>query len=169
VVECRRDRLGRRVAESGRECDRPLGAGAILWSGQLGDRISSDAEGAAPPSRVMSARRRCSAGRGVLVLTARGPGRIFELPSRSRIRRSLVFPWLTLPCRIAHGLTAFVWLIHPRVADQGGHLCLRNPFGPVIVGYFFAGESLGVRTIRGTCLIWFSVVVINTSSGRKNA
>jgi drug/metabolite transporter (DMT)-like permease len=42
-----------------------------------------------------------------------------------------------------------------------------NPVIAVLLGYFLAGESLGLRTILGALLILISVVVITTTSAKK--
>jgi drug/metabolite transporter (DMT)-like permease len=38
-----------------------------------------------------------------------------------------------------------------------------NPVVAVIVGYYFGGEGLGLRTLLGTLLVLVSVVVITTT------
>jgi drug/metabolite transporter (DMT)-like permease len=39
----------------------------------------------------------------------------------------------------------------------------------VLLGYFLAGEALGLRTILGTLLVLISVVVITTTPAKKPA
>jgi drug/metabolite transporter (DMT)-like permease len=44
-----------------------------------------------------------------------------------------------------------------------------NPVVAVLVGYFFGGEPITVRTIVGTLLVLVSVVVITTATkGKEN-
>jgi drug/metabolite transporter (DMT)-like permease len=43
-----------------------------------------------------------------------------------------------------------------------------NPVIAVVVGYFFGGEPLGVRTILGTLFVLTSVVVITSSKGERS-
>jgi hypothetical protein len=38
----------------------------------------------------------------------------------------------------------------------------------VLIGYFFAGEALGPRTILGTLFVLISVVVITTTPAKKS-
>jgi drug/metabolite transporter (DMT)-like permease len=38
----------------------------------------------------------------------------------------------------------------------------------VLVGYFFGGEAIGLRTIAGTLLVLVSVVVITTTPKAKD-
>jgi len=62
--------------------------------------------------------------------------------------------------------TAYVWLIHHESPTKVGTYAYVNPVVAVLVGYFFSGEELGVRTIVGTVLVLVSVVVITTTRAR---
>ena len=62
--------------------------------------------------------------------------------------------------------TAYVWLIHHESPTKVGTYAYVNPVVAVLVGYFFGGEELGVRTIVGTVLVLVSVVVITTTRAR---
>jgi drug/metabolite transporter (DMT)-like permease len=42
-----------------------------------------------------------------------------------------------------------------------------NPVVAVILGYFFAGESIGPRTLLGTLLVLVSVIVTTTTPAKK--
>jgi len=44
-----------------------------------------------------------------------------------------------------------------------------NPVIAVLLGYFFAGEALGLRTILGTALVLVSVLLITTARAQKAA
>jgi len=63
--------------------------------------------------------------------------------------------------------TAYVWLIHHESPTKVGTYAYVNPVVAVLVGYFFGGEELGVRTIAGTVLVLVSVVVITTTRTKK--
>jgi len=63
--------------------------------------------------------------------------------------------------------TAYVWLIHHESPTKVGTYAYVNPVVAVLVGYFFGGEELGVRTIVGTVLVLVSVVVITTTRTKK--
>ncbi len=65
------------------------------------------------------------------------------------------------------GFTAYVWLIHHESPTKVGTYAYVNPVVAVLVGYFFAGEALGSRTVLGTFFVLISVVVITTSKAGK--
>jgi drug/metabolite transporter (DMT)-like permease len=58
------------------------------------------------------------------------------------------------------GFTAYVWLLHYESPTKVGTYAYVNPVIAVLLGYFFAGEALGIRTILGTILILISVIAI---------
>lgn len=61
------------------------------------------------------------------------------------------------------GFTAYVWLIHQQSPTKVGTYAYVNPVVAVLLGYFFAGEPLGLRAVLGTACVLFSVVVITLS------
>ncbi len=61
------------------------------------------------------------------------------------------------------GFTAYVWLIHHQSPTRVGTYAYVNPVVAVLLGYCFAGEPLGLRTLLGTAAILLSVVVITTT------
>ena len=65
------------------------------------------------------------------------------------------------------GFTAYVWLIHHESPTKVGTYAYVNPVVAVLIGYFFGGEALGLRTILGTLLVLISVVVITTTRSKK--
>jgi drug/metabolite transporter (DMT)-like permease len=66
------------------------------------------------------------------------------------------------------GFTAYVWLIHHESPTKVGTYAYVNPVVAVLLGYFFAGEALGARTVVGTLFVLISVVVITTAkTGRS--
>jgi drug/metabolite transporter (DMT)-like permease len=79
--------------------------------------------------------------------------------------------WFALAYLIVAGsivaFTAYVWLIHHESPTMVGTYAYVNPVVAILIGYFFAGEPLGRRTIIGTVLVLVSVVVITTSRSRK--
>ena len=81
--------------------------------------------------------------------------------------------WLALLYLIVAGsiiaFTAYVWLIHHESPTKVGTYAYVNPVVAVLVGYFFGGESLGMRTVLGTLLVLISVVVITTMRVQRPA
>lgn len=60
------------------------------------------------------------------------------------------------------GFTAYVWLLHYESPTKVGTYAYVNPVVAVGIGYFFGGESVGLRTLLGTALVLVSVVAIAT-------
>lgn len=79
--------------------------------------------------------------------------------------------WLALLYLILAGsivaFTAYVWLIHHESPTKVGTYAYVNPVIAVLLGYFFAGEPLGPRTVGGTLLVLVSVLVITTAKKRE--
>jgi drug/metabolite transporter (DMT)-like permease len=65
--------------------------------------------------------------------------------------------------------TAYVWLLHHDTPTRVGTYAYVNPVVAVLLGYFVAGEALGLRTILGTLFVLISVVVIITTKAKKAA
>jgi drug/metabolite transporter (DMT)-like permease len=65
------------------------------------------------------------------------------------------------------GFTAYVWLLHHESPTKVGTYAYVNPVVAVLIGYFFGGEALGLRTILGTLCVLISVIVITTTPTRK--
>jgi drug/metabolite transporter (DMT)-like permease len=65
------------------------------------------------------------------------------------------------------GFTAYLWLIHHQSPTKVGTYAYVNPIIAVILGYFFASEPIGLRTLLGTALILVSIIVITTSRAAK--
>ena len=113
-----------------------------------------------PPSKVMSSGAQMLAG-GVLlgiVATASGETRDFHPEAVSSAA------WISLIYLIVAGsivgFTAYVWLIHHESPTKVGTYAYVNPVVAVLIGYFFGGEALGLRTILGTLFVLISVVLI---------
>jgi drug/metabolite transporter (DMT)-like permease len=120
-----------------------------------------------PSSKVMSSGSQMLAGGLLLTLTAAAMGE-FHAFHPSTISREA---WLSLLYLIVAGsiigFTAYVWLIHHESPTKVGTYAYVNPVVAVLLGYFFGGEALGVRTILGTLLVLISVVVITTTRAVK--
>jgi drug/metabolite transporter (DMT)-like permease len=67
------------------------------------------------------------------------------------------------------GFTAYVWLLHHESPTKVGTYAYVNPLVAVVVGYFFAGEALGLRTVVGTLCVLTSVIVITTTPNTGHA
>jgi drug/metabolite transporter (DMT)-like permease len=122
-----------------------------------------------PSSKVMSSGTQMLAGGALLILASAALGE-FQYFHPSVVSREA---WMALLYLIVagsiFGFTAYVWLLHHQSPTKVGTYAYVNPIVAVVVGYFFGGEMLGMRTIVGTLFILISVVVITTSpAANKN-
>jgi drug/metabolite transporter (DMT)-like permease len=121
-----------------------------------------------PSSKAMSAATQMlSGGVQLLVLAALiGETKGFHVGAVS------IQVWIALAYLIAAGsiagFTAYVWLLHYESPTKVGTYAYVNPVVAVLVGYFFGGESLGLRTVLGTALVLTSVLTIALGKTKKN-
>jgi drug/metabolite transporter (DMT)-like permease len=122
-----------------------------------------------PESKVMSSGVQMLAGGVLLALTSAALGEFHDFHPTAVSRGA----WLALLYLIVAGsivaFTAYVWLLHHESPTKVGTYAYVNPVVAVLLGYFFGGEALDLRTIAGTLLILVSVVVITTTPARKPA
>ena len=75
--------------------------------------------------------------------------------------------WLSLVYLICAGsilgFTAYVWLISHHSPTKVGTYAYVNPVVAVLIGYWFGGEALGLRTLLGSLFVLASVVIITTT------
>ena len=137
--------------------------GAISWSfaSVIGRKLPL------PESKGMSSGTQMLAG-GLLLAAVSGAAGEFHGFSPGAVSAAA---WLSLLYLIVAGsiigFTAYVWLLHHESPTKVGTYAYVNPVVAVLVGYFFGGEELGVRTIAGTVLVLVSVVVITTTRTKK--
>ena len=121
-----------------------------------------------PPSKVMSSGAQMLSGGVFLTFAAAALGE-FRSFHPAMVSRGA---WLALVYLIVAGsiigFTAYVWLIHHESPTKVGTYAYVNPIVAVIVGYFFGGEALSLRTVLGTLFILVSVVVITTTRAEKS-
>jgi drug/metabolite transporter (DMT)-like permease len=116
-----------------------------------------------PTSKVMSSGAQMLAG-GVLLTLAAGARGEFHGFHPSSVSRGAWFALLYLiVVGSIVGYTAYVWLLHHESPTKVGTYAYVNPVVAVLLGYLLGGEELGPRTLVGTLLILFSVVVITTT------
>jgi drug/metabolite transporter (DMT)-like permease len=138
---------------------------AIFWS--IGSILTRKLP--LPSSKVMSSGAQMLAGGILLTLAAAAFGEFHRFHPRA------VSPaaWLALAYLIIFGsiigFTAYLWLLHHESPTRVGTYAYVNPVVAVLIGYFFAGEPLGLRTILGTLLILISVIAITIKRAPKPA
>ena len=122
-----------------------------------------------PSSKVMSSGAQMLAGGLMLIAVATVRGELSGFHPQAVSRGA----WVALAYLIVMGsivgFTAYVWLIHHESATKVGTYAYVNPLVAVVLGYFAAGEAVGLRTIVGTICVLLSVVVITTSGSKKPA
>ena len=120
-----------------------------------------------PSEKAMSSGAQMLAGGVLLTFTAMGLGEFRGFYWQEVSLKA----WLALAYLIVAGsivaFTAYVWLIHHQSPTKVGTYAYVNPVVAVVIGYFFGGEVLNVRTILGTVLVLASVVVITTMPTKK--
>jgi drug/metabolite transporter (DMT)-like permease len=138
-----------------------LGAAALLF-GSFTWSIATviTAKTPLPKSKPMSSAAQMLAGGAQLFVVAALTGEFSQFHPRAVSWNA----WLALAYLIVAGsiigFTAYVWLLHYESPTKVGTYAYVNPVIAVILGYFFAGEALGARTILGTLLVLISVVAI---------
>jgi drug/metabolite transporter (DMT)-like permease len=139
----------------------PAGAGALIlgaisWSvaSALSKRMPL------PASKALSSGAQMLAGGLMLALVSlglgEGPG--FH-PSAVSGAAWAALAYLILAGSLI-GFTAYVWLIHHESPTRVGTYAYVNPVVAVLLGYFAAGEPLGLRTVAGMLFVLTSVVFI---------
>jgi drug/metabolite transporter (DMT)-like permease len=120
-----------------------------------------------PPSKVMSSGAQMLAGGVLLALTAAALGEFRDFhPWTVSPGAWLALLYLIVPGSII-AFTAYVWLIHHESPTKVGTYAYVNPVVAVLLGYFLAGEALGLRTILGTICVLISVVVITMTPPKR--
>lgn len=120
-----------------------------------------------PSSKVMSAGAQMLVGGILLTITAAAFGEFRGFHPAAISGRA----WFALVYLIVFGsligFTAYVWLLHHESPTKVGTYAYVNPVVAVLLGYFFGGEALGMRTVLGTFFVLISVLVITTTPARK--
>jgi len=139
-----------------------LVCGAISWS--VASSLSRKLP--LPESKVMSSGAQMLAGGILLALASAALGEFRNFhPSAVSPAAWLALLYLIVPGSIV-GFTAYVWLLHHESPTKVGTYAYVNPVVAVLLGYFLAGETLGLRTILGTLFVLISVLVITTTPRR---
>jgi drug/metabolite transporter (DMT)-like permease len=152
--------MSRSLNLGGAPIDR-IGAGALIFAAASWSIASALARKLPlPPSKAVSSGAQMLVGGGFLALAAAGLGELrgFD-PGAVSLRAWLALLYLIVPGSII-AFTAYVWLLHRESPTKVGTYAYVNPVVAVLLGYFFAGEALDLRTVLGTACVLISVVVI---------
>jgi drug/metabolite transporter (DMT)-like permease len=116
-----------------------------------------------PSSKVMSSGAQMFTGGLFLTLTSALLGEFPRFhPAAVSSSAWLGLAYLTIVGSVI-GYTAFVWLLHHQSPTRVGTYAYVNPVVAVLIGYFFASEPIGPRTLFGAACVLVSVVVITTT------
>jgi drug/metabolite transporter (DMT)-like permease len=120
-----------------------------------------------PASKPMSSGAQMLVGGIFLAIAAAGFGELHGFSAAAiSLRAWIALAYLVVAGSII-GFTAYVWLLHHYSPTKVGTYAYVNPVVAVILGYFFGGEPLGLRTVAGTACVLISVLVITTARPRK--
>jgi len=120
-----------------------------------------------PASKTMSSGAQMLVGGVLLAITSSALGEFRNFHPLAVSRAAWVaLLYLTVAGSII-AFTAYLWLIHHQSPTKVGTYAYVNPIVAVLIGYFFGGELLGVRTILGTAFVLVSVLLITTTSTTK--
>jgi drug/metabolite transporter (DMT)-like permease len=122
-----------------------------------------------PPSKVMSSGAQMLAGGVFLFLASAALGEFRSFHPSAVSRAAWVSLLYLIIAGSIVGFTAYVWLIHHESPTKVGTYAYVNPVVAVVIGYFFGGEGLGLRTILGTICVLISVLAITTTRVKKPA
>lgn len=122
-----------------------------------------------PESKVMSSGTQMLAGGLLLAIVAAALGEFRKFHPAAVSRGAWIALLYLIVAGSIIGFTAYVWLIHHESPTRVGTYAYVNPVVAVLLGYFFAGEALGTRTIVGTLCVLVSVIVITTTRPKKVA
>ncbi len=152
------------VGHTGASVDAPvdtLGACALIFasiSWSVGSALARKL--ALPSAKAMSSGAQMLAGGVLLLLTAALLGEFHGFhPQAVTIKAWFALVYLIVAGSIV-AFTAYIWLLHHESPTKVGTYGYVNPVVAVLLGYFFAGEAIGSRTIVGAALILVSVVAI---------
>jgi len=121
-----------------------------------------------PPSKTMTSGAQMLAGGVLLSITAVALGEFHDFhPSAVSAAAWLSLLYLIVPGSII-AFTAYIWLIHHQSPTKVGTYAYVNPVIAILLGYFVAGEPLGLRTILGSVCVLISVVLITTTRTKKS-
>lgn len=133
--------------------------GAFCWS--IGTVLSRRLP--LPESRTVNSAAQMLAGGAMLTAAAAAFGEFQRFHPRAVSAEAW---WALLYLVVAGsilGFTAYVWLIHHESPTKVGTYAYVNPVVAVVLGYFLAGETVGLRTVLGTLFVLVSVVMITTA------
>ena len=133
--------------------------GSLVWS--IGSLYSRRARNSAPPFLSSAQTMLCGGGLMLIAGFASGEGRDFHPENLTPLSLG-AFVYLVLIGAVV-GYTAYIWLLRNCDPAKVATYAYVNPVVAVLLGAFFAGESLSGRTALAAAIIIGSVAVVITS------
>ena len=116
-----------------------------------------------PASKPMSAAAQMLLGGSLLFVVAAAAGEFGKFhPGAVSAHAWLALSYLITAGSIA-GFTAYLWLLHHESPTKVGTYAYVNPVVAIVLGHFWGGEAVGLRTLMGTLLVLVSVMTITTT------
>ena len=138
--------------------------GSLVWS--IGSLYSRRARSSAPP--FLSSAQTMLCGGGLMILAGFLSGETRDFHPGQIIALSLgAFAYLVLVGAVV-GYTAYIWLLRHCDPAKVATYAYVNPVVAVLLGAFFAGETLTGRTALAAAIIIGSVAVVITAQQTKS-
>jgi drug/metabolite transporter (DMT)-like permease len=137
--------------------------GALTWSiaSALTRRLPL------PSSKLTSSATQMTMGGAMLFLASLGRGELRGFhPAAVTPAAWWSLVYLILAGSIL-GFTVYLWLLHHESPTHVSTYAYVNPVVAVFLGYFFASEPLGMRTVLGSALVIVGVILITTTPAAK--
>ena len=136
---------------------------SLVWS--IGSLYSRRARNAASPFLSAAQTMLCGGSLMMIAGFARGEPQGFDLRQVTALSLG-AFVYLVLVGAIV-GYTAFIWLLRHCDPSKVATYAYVNPVVAVLLGAFFAGETLTVRTALAAAIIIASVALVITAQQTK--
>jgi drug/metabolite transporter (DMT)-like permease len=133
--------------------------GSVVWS--IGSLYSLRVRNSASPFLSSAQTMLCGGGLMLIAGLARGEGHAFDFRRVSLLSLG-AFVYLVLIGAIV-GYTAYIWLLRHCDPSKVATYAYVNPVVAVLLGSFFAGETLTLRTSLAAAIIIGSVAVVITA------
>jgi drug/metabolite transporter (DMT)-like permease len=137
--------------------------GSLVWS--VGSLYSRRARNTAPPFLSSAQTMLCGGALMMIAGFTSGEARDFDLQKVTALSLG-AFAYLVLIGAVV-GYTAYIWLLRHCDPSKVATYAYVNPVVAVLLGSFFAGETLTGRTMLAAAIIIGSVAVVITAQQEK--
>lgn len=146
----------------------PVGAAGCLIASLCWSLASVRSRSMAlPASPAIASSLQMMAGGGLLFLAGVATGELGRANLAAASARSLLAVGYLIVFGSLVAFTAFTWLLRVSTPSRVATCAYVNPVVAVLLGWAFAGERLGPRSLLAAAIIILGVVLITTSGRRK--